>query len=103
MWWTVTLARAYELFGNKEYLKLSEISFSRVWYGSDKVGDSGSYDRENGGMFWQWQPIRNPAPNKSGDGKMACINFPTVVAALTLYNNEGLLCIPGTFQSSGRI
>ena len=87
MWWTVTLARAYELFGNKEYLKLSEISFSRVWYGSDKVGDSGSYDRENGGMFWQWQPIRNPAPNKSGDGKMACINFPTVVAALTLYNN----------------
>ncbi len=87
MWWTITLARAYELFGDKEYLKLSEGSFSRVWYGSDKVGDSGSYDKENGGMFWQWQPIRNPAPNKFGDGKMACINFPTVVAALTLYNN----------------
>lgn len=86
-WWTITLARAYQLFGNDEYLKLSEASFKRVWYGSEKVGDTGSYDKENGGMFWQWQPIRNPNPNKPGDGKMACINFPTVVAALTLSNN----------------
>ena len=38
-------------------------------------------------MFWQWQPIGNPNENAAGDGKMACINFPTVVAALTLYNN----------------
>ena len=87
MWWTISLARAYELFGVDEYLKLSEESFSRVWYGSKKVGDTGSYDKENGGMFWQWQPIHNPKPNRPGDGKMACINFPTVVAALTLYNN----------------
>lgn len=87
MWWTITLARAYELFGVDEYLKFSEESFSRVWYGSKKVGDTGSYDKENGGMFWQWQPIQNPKPNRPGDGKMACINFPTVVAALTLYNN----------------
>lgn len=87
MWWTITLARAYELFGVDEYLKFSEESFSRVWYGSKKVGDTGSYDKDNGGMFWQWQPIRNPKPNRPGDGKMACINFPTVVAALTLYNN----------------
>lgn len=87
MWWTISLARAYELFGVDEYLKLSEESFSRVWYGSKKVGDTGSYDEENGGMFWQWQPIHNPKPNRPGDGKMACINFPTVVAALTLYNN----------------
>ena len=86
-WWTITLARAYQLFGDDEYLKLSEASFKRVWYGSEKVGDTGSYDKENGGMFWQWQPIQNPKPNKFGDGKMACINFPTVVAALTLYNN----------------
>ena len=35
-------------------LKLSEASFKRVWYGSEKVGDTGSYDKENGGMFWQW-------------------------------------------------
>ena len=87
MWWTISLARAYELFGVDEYLKLSKESFSRVWYGSKKVGDTGSYDKENGGMFWQWQPIHNPKPNRPGDGKMACINLPTVVAALTLYNN----------------
>ena len=37
MWWTVTLARAYELFGVEEYLSLSEESFGRVWYGSEKV------------------------------------------------------------------
>lgn len=36
MWWTISLARAYELFGVDEYLKLSEESFSRVWYGSKK-------------------------------------------------------------------
>ena len=86
MWWTITLARGYELLGDSEYLKNSEASFKRVWFGSEKVGDSGSYDSENGGMFWQWQPIHNPVPNKFGDGKMACINFPTVVAAMTLYN-----------------
>ena len=34
-----------------------------------------------------------------GDGKMACINFPTVVAALTLYNN-----VPeGRPESTGQI
>lgn len=87
MWWTISLARAYELFGNEEYLQLSEESFKRVWFGSEKVGDTGSYDAENGGMFWCWAPIKNPRPNKFGDGKMACINFPTAVAALTLYNN----------------
>lgn len=87
-WWTITLARAYQLFGNPEYLRLSEDSFSRVWYGSTRVGDTGSYDCRDGGMFWQWQPIHNPNPNNSNtDGKMACINFPTVVAAMTLYNN----------------
>ena len=89
-WWTITLARAYQLFGDEEYLRLSEASFSRVWYGSDKVGDTGSYDSVKGGMFWQWQPIQDPKPNNSdSDGKMACINFPTVVAAMTLYN-----CVP---------
>ncbi|WP_294083736.1 glycoside hydrolase family 76 protein [Proteiniphilum sp. UBA5384] len=91
MWWTISLARAYEEFGVGEYLDLSEKSFGRVWYGSEKVGDTGSYaDPEKGlggGMFWQWQPIQNPRPNEADNGKMACINFPTVVAALTLYNN----------------
>lgn len=90
-WWTITLARAYELFGVEEYRTLAEASFARVWYGSHKVGDTGSYaDPEKnlgGGMFWQWQPLNGPNANVAGDGKMACINFPTVVAALTLYNN----------------
>lgn len=86
-WWTITLARAYELFKVEEYRSLAEASFARVWYGSPHVGDTGSYaDPEKnlgGGMFWQWQPIGNPNENAAGDGKMACINFPTVVAALT--------------------
>ena len=87
MWWTISLARAYELFGTEEYLELSEKSFERVWYGSAKVGDNGSYDPANSGMFWRWYTIQHPEPNKFGDGKMACINFPVVVAALTLYQN----------------
>lgn len=37
-------------------------------------------------MFWQWHPIRSPRPNHRNDGKMVCINFPIVVAAMTLYN-----------------
>ena len=89
MWWTISLARAYCMFGDEEYLRLAERSFSRVWYGSERVGDTGSYDEAAGGMFWRWYPISSPEPNRSGDGKMACINFPTVVAALTLSG-----CVP---------
>lgn len=86
-WWTITLARAYLLFGNDEYLLLSEKSFDRVWNGSSIVGDTGSYDKKYGGMFWRWYPIQNPIANNSElDGKMACINFPTVIAAMTLYD-----------------
>lgn len=89
MWWTVALARAYETFGSKEYLTYSERSFCRVWYGSAKVGDDGSYADParglGGGMFWEWQPIDNPKPHQPGDFRSACINFPTVIAACTLY------------------
>ncbi len=90
-WWTITLARAYELFKVDEYLTLSEAAFSRVWYGSPRVRDTGSYADPSkdlgGGMFWQWQPIEYADPNKADHGKMSCINFPTVVAAMILYNN----------------
>lgn len=98
-WWTISLARAYLLFGNQEFLNLAEASFSRVWYGSDKVGDTGSFDEKNGGMFWQWHPIQQPEPNcGETDGKMACINFPTVVAAMTLSR-----CVPDNRQpATGR-
>lgn len=90
-WWTITLARAYEMFGVEEYRSHAEASFARVWYGSPRVGDDGSYadpdEGLGGGMFWNWTPIAHANPHTSSDGKMACINFPTVVAALTLYNN----------------
>ncbi|MDD2526250.1 MAG: glycoside hydrolase family 76 protein [Bacteroidales bacterium] len=89
MWWTITLARAYETFSDKSYLEASERSFARVWYGSPKelggIGDHGSYDPQTGGMYWDWDQ-KNPGDN-TGHYQSACINFPTVVAAMTLYNN----------------
>lgn len=92
MWWTCALARAYETFGVRDYLTYSEKSFCRVWYGSSKVGDDGSYadparfeGKYGGGMFWEWQPIKKPNPHKAGDFRSACINFPTVIAACLLH------------------
>src|SRR3546814_5131520 len=84
MWWVISLARGYELTGNAPYLELAETGFERVWSGSSVVKDGGSYDPVNGGMYWQWTP-NNPAASKEGDGKMACINYPTVIAAMTLF------------------
>ena len=89
-WWTITLARAAEFFNDDRYRELAERSFARVWYGSPRVGDTGSYadpgKQLGGGMFWQWQPLENPNMNRPGDGKMSCINYPTVVAAMLLYD-----------------
>lgn len=88
-WWTITLARAAKFFDEERYRAFAAKSFARVWYGSPRVGDTGSYADPStglgGGMFWQWQPLDNPNRNAAGDGKMSCINFPTVVAALSLY------------------
>lgn len=89
-WWTITMARAAKILGREDCRELAEKSFARVWYGSPRVGDTGSYADPakdlGGGMFWQWQPIENPNANAAGDGKMSCINFPTVVAAMLLYD-----------------
>ena len=89
-WWTITMARAAKLLGRPDCQQLAEKSFARVWYGSPKVGDTGSYADPSkglgGGMFWQWQPLENPNANRAGDGKMSCINFPTVVAAMLLHD-----------------
>lgn len=89
-WWTITMARAAKILGRDDCRELAEKSFARVWYGSPKVGDTGSYadpaKELGGGMFWQWQPLENPNANSAGDGKMSCINFPTVVAAMLLYD-----------------
>ena len=87
-WWTITLARAAKLLGRDDCRELAEKSFARVWYGSPRVGDTGSYANSEkglgGGMFWQWQPLHNPHRNEANDGKMSCINFPTVIAAMLL-------------------
>ncbi|RQO75770.1 alpha-1,6-mannanase [Pedobacter sp. KBW06] len=68
MWWIISLARAYEITGQQKYLNASKAGFARVW--------RDSYDVVNGGMFWDF----------ARTGKMACINFPTVIGATTLYN-----------------
>ena len=92
MWWTCALARAYETFEKAEFLNNSEKSFCRVWYGSARVGDDGSYadparfeGKYGGGMFWEWQPIAHAKPHQPGDFRSACINFPTVIAACLLH------------------
>lgn len=105
MWWTCALARAYETFHKTEYLTNSEKSFCRVWYGSSRVGDDGSYadparfsGASGGGMFWEWQPIEHANPHKAGDFRSACINFPTVIAACLLHRLVPEGRIPPTTQ-----
>ncbi|HEY8783882.1 MAG TPA: glycoside hydrolase family 76 protein [Mucilaginibacter sp.] len=67
MWWVAALARANQLTGNAIYLQKSIEGFNHVW--------AGSYDPDKGGMFWDF----------SHSGKNACINYPTVIAAVRLY------------------
>ena len=85
MWWAISMGRAYELTKDEKYLALAKSSFKRVWSGSTVVGDPGSYDPIKGGMFWNWDH-NNPASQSQGMGKMSCINYPTVIGAMTLYN-----------------
>jgi len=77
MWWVISMARAYEITGDQKYLDHSISGFNRVWSGSPGI-DTGSYDPVNGGMLWNWV--------KGDNGKMSCINYPTVIAAMTLFN-----------------
>ena len=78
MWWIISLCRAHVITGEKKYLKLAVSGFDRVWYGSRGIDDRGSYDKEKGGMRWGWK-------RDEWRGKMACINYPTVIAAALLY------------------
>ena len=66
MWWVIALARAHQITGNPVYLEKSKSGFERVWNG---------YDSVYGGMFWQFIHT----------SKHACINYPTVIAAVRLY------------------
>lgn len=68
MWWVIALANAYDLTGNATYLAKAKSGFARVW--------DGAYDPIKGGMFWDFQH----------NGKNACINYPTVIAAMKMYN-----------------
>ncbi|WEK33850.1 MAG: glycoside hydrolase family 76 protein [Candidatus Pseudobacter hemicellulosilyticus] len=75
MWWIISLARAYELTGEQQYLDLSKEGFNFVWYGDPSIDRKGSHE-SNGGMEWDWHRR----------GKTACINYPTIIAAMTLHN-----------------
>lgn len=93
MWWVISLARGYEITQDPEYLAFAESGFDRVWNGSTLVGDQGSYaDPEKGlggGMFWAWNQTTPSTPMTSDNAKMSCINYPTVIAAMTLFNITG--------------
>jgi len=67
MWWIIALARANQLTGNEEYLKHAVDGFTYVW--------NEAHDSIGGGMYWQFE-------HKS---KHACICFPTIIAALRIY------------------
>lgn len=68
MWWIILLSRAYELTQDQKYLDAATAGFKYVW--------DNSYDPVNGGMRWSWKV----------EGKNACINYPTVIAGVILYN-----------------
>jgi predicted alpha-1,6-mannanase (GH76 family) len=78
MWWIISLCRAHLITGDKHYLELAKAGFERVWYGSEGVDERGSYDKEKGGMRWGWK-------RDEWKGKMACINYPTVIASALLF------------------
>lgn len=83
MWWTMAFGKAYQITGESKYLALARTSFERVWSGSSVVGDHGSYDPVNGGMYWNWN---HDDPAEPAYGRMSCINFTTVIGAMNLYN-----------------
>lgn len=68
MWWIISLARAYEITGEPKYLASAASGFYHTF--------KESHDDARGGMWWSF----------AHDAKMSCINFPTIVGAMTLYN-----------------
>lgn len=76
MWWIIALSRAYETTSEQKYLDLAAAGFRLEWYGDPSHNRTGSFDPSTGGMEWAW----------TQRGKTACINYPTVIGAMTLYN-----------------
>ncbi len=75
MWWIIALARGYQVTGNVDMLNHAKAGFAFEMNGDSALGRTGSFDASTGGMEWAWtQP-----------GKTACINYPTVIGAMTLY------------------
>jgi len=68
MWWIISLSRSYEITKEQKYLDAAVAGFKYVW--------DNSHDPVDGGMRWSWKV----------EGKNACINYPTVIAGVTLYN-----------------
>lgn len=89
MWWVITLGRTYLITGEEEWLRLSQSGFERVWSGSKILKDNGSYDPVRGGMYWAWNQQHPEGTPTSSMGKMACINYPTVIGAMTLFEATG--------------
>ena len=71
MWWIIALARGHEIIGDPEYLDNAISGFKFVW--------EEAFDPVDGGMRWSWKV----------KGKNACINYPTIIAAMYLYNITG--------------
>ncbi|MDR0560345.1 MAG: glycoside hydrolase family 76 protein [Prevotellaceae bacterium] len=89
MWWVISLARTYLITGEKKWLNLSASGFERVWSGSKILKDNGSYDPVSGGMYWAWNQQRPEGTPTPSMGKMACINYPAVIGAMTLFEATG--------------
>lgn len=88
MWWIISLTRAFEITNDKKYLELAKSGFQRVLHGPtdgsfdyEKEGKkfNGAYDEVNGGLFWDFKRT----------GKNSCVTFPTIIAAVNLYNLTG--------------
>lgn len=101
MWWVGSLARAYLLTGEKEYLEVSEAGFKRVWEGKpsnfdgtgwselDAKGSFGGDDNPQygNGMYWDWKFGRI--------GGLPRICSTLRPAQLRTRNTTGMLMLPG--------
>ena len=76
MWWIIALSRAYQTTGEQQFLDHAKTGFAFEMNGDPALNRTGSFDSTTGGMEWAWKQR----------GKTACINYPTVIGAMTLYN-----------------
>lgn len=76
MWWIISMTRSYLVTGNTAALDTAIEGFDNVY--------NRAYDSVNGGVFWGF------GPDGMGRGhKNSCINYPTIIAAVRLYQATG--------------